>query len=662
MFAVYAESFSNDDPLSGLVVGERPEPREVPDGWTTIEVKAASLNHHDLFSLRGVGLKQEQLPMILGTDAAGLDEDGNEVVVHGVISGPGGRATRPSTRSGRCSPSATRVRWPSGSPSRVATSCPSRASLSFAEAACLPTAWLTAYRMLFTRGELRPGETVLVQGAGGGVATAAIVLGRAAGLRVLVTSRDEAKRAKALEIGAHEAFESGARLPGEGRRGDRDRREGDLVALDPLAAAGRADHHLRHDVGARPRRRRADPDLLPAAVGDRLDDGHPRRAGRAGHDARRHRRPPADRPRAADGPGARRVRGDGRGRRLRQGRVHRADGHPPAHRRRLRASARSSPSGCSSAATTLVLLARSTERAHDLRADLPDATVLVADLADAAAVEAVADQLPDSLDSVVHAAGVVDLGPVAAADHRGLAVAARGQPGRARPCSPGSACPPLRAARGTVVFVNSGAGPGRRTRTGRRTPPRSTACARWPTRCAPRSRSTASASPRSTPAAPPPPMQQKVHEQEGKEYDAVRLDRPGHRRRRDPARARPARRRDGQRPDDPAAVAAAAAGRSRAVKSGVGPAVIGVVGEEGVVVGQAQLVAEPDPHPRRAGRAGCRGIRRVTTSERVVDLVAQPRHAHPLAVDLLQCPCRRHWPCSASMTNLEVSPGVWRSQ
>ena len=62
---------------------------------------------------------------------------------------------------------------------------------------------------------------------------------------------------------------------------------------------------------------------------------------------------------------------------------------------------------------SLLLLARSTERAHDLRAELPDATVLVADLADAAAVEAVADQLPDSLDSVVHAAGVVDLGPVA---------------------------------------------------------------------------------------------------------------------------------------------------------------------------------------------------------------------------------------------------------
>ena len=76
MFAVYAESFSSDDPLSGLVVGERPGP-ELPDGWATVSVKAASLNHHDLWSLRGVGLREESLPMILGCDAAGLDEDGD---------------------------------------------------------------------------------------------------------------------------------------------------------------------------------------------------------------------------------------------------------------------------------------------------------------------------------------------------------------------------------------------------------------------------------------------------------------------------------------------------------------------------------------------------------------------------------------------------------
>src|SRR3954462_6211131 len=87
MFAVYADKFSKDDPLSALQVGERPDP-EVPDGWTTVPVKAASLNHHDLFSLRGVGLREEQLPMILGCDAAGYDEEGNEVVVHAVVSDP----------------------------------------------------------------------------------------------------------------------------------------------------------------------------------------------------------------------------------------------------------------------------------------------------------------------------------------------------------------------------------------------------------------------------------------------------------------------------------------------------------------------------------------------------------------------------------------------
>jgi NADPH:quinone reductase-like Zn-dependent oxidoreductase len=85
--------------------------------------------------------------------------------------------------------------------------------LSFEEAACLPTAWLTAYRMLFTNAGTRPGDSVLVQGAGGGVATAAIVLGRAAGLRVFATSRHQDKRERAVELGAEAAFEAGARLP-----------------------------------------------------------------------------------------------------------------------------------------------------------------------------------------------------------------------------------------------------------------------------------------------------------------------------------------------------------------------------------------------------------------------------------------------------------------
>lgn len=214
MFAVYADSFatSSDDPLKGLVVGERPDP-VAPGGWTTVTVKAASLNHHDLWSLRGVGLKAEALPMILGCDAAGYDEDGNEVVVHAVVSDPdwSGDETFDPRRSLLSERHQGTFADQVVVPRRNVV--PKPASMSFEEAACLPTAWLTAYRMLFTQGGLKAGDTVLVQGAGGGVATALIALARAGGLRVLATSRDEAKRAKALELGAHEVFESGARLP-----------------------------------------------------------------------------------------------------------------------------------------------------------------------------------------------------------------------------------------------------------------------------------------------------------------------------------------------------------------------------------------------------------------------------------------------------------------
>jgi NADPH:quinone reductase-like Zn-dependent oxidoreductase len=171
------------------------------------------LNHHDLWSLRGVGLRQDRLPMILGCDAAGLDEDGNEVVVHAIINDPlwTGEETLDPKRSILSELHQGTFAEYVIVPKR--NLIPKPASLSFAEAACLPTAWLTAYRMLFTQGGLKAGDTVLVQGAGGGVATALIKLARAAGLKVLATSRDEAKRARALEIGAHEVFETGARMP-----------------------------------------------------------------------------------------------------------------------------------------------------------------------------------------------------------------------------------------------------------------------------------------------------------------------------------------------------------------------------------------------------------------------------------------------------------------
>ncbi|MBO0655010.1 zinc-binding dehydrogenase [Streptomyces triculaminicus] len=210
MFAAYAARIDRDQPLNGLVLGERPEPEARP-GWTTVTVKAASLNHHDLWSLRGVGLGEESLPMILGCDAAGVDEDGNEVVLHSVI-GQSGHGVGPDEPR-----SILTERYQGTFAERVAVPAwnvlPKPKELSFEEAACLPTAWLTAYRMLFTKAGVRPGQSVLVQGAGGGVATAAIVLAAAAGLRVFATSRDKAKRERAVELGAEAAYEPGARLP-----------------------------------------------------------------------------------------------------------------------------------------------------------------------------------------------------------------------------------------------------------------------------------------------------------------------------------------------------------------------------------------------------------------------------------------------------------------
>jgi NADPH:quinone reductase-like Zn-dependent oxidoreductase len=212
MHAAYAARIDPENPLDALVVGDLLAP-DVPAGWTTVNVRASALNHHDLWSLRGVGLAAEQLPMILGCDAAGVTDDGEEVVVHSVISSPEWRGDE------TLDPKRTLLseRYQGTLAERVAVPrrnlVPKPAGLSFDEAACMPTAWLTAYRMLFTQAQAQPGSTVLVQGAGGGVATALIVLGAAAGIRMWATTRDPKKGELARELGADEVVESGARLP-----------------------------------------------------------------------------------------------------------------------------------------------------------------------------------------------------------------------------------------------------------------------------------------------------------------------------------------------------------------------------------------------------------------------------------------------------------------
>jgi NADPH:quinone reductase-like Zn-dependent oxidoreductase len=213
VLAAYATAIDPEDPLAGFEVGEL-EPPAPPEDWVTVDVRAAALNHHDVWALKGSGLGAEQLPMVLGCDAAGVDPDDNDVIVHALVGDPAwpGEETDDPRRSILSERHPGTLAEAVSVPRRNLVAKPE--SLTFAEAACLPTAYLTAFRMLFTRARLLPGETVLVQGAGGGVATAAIILAAAAGIRVWATSRSEQKRELAQTLGADAAFETGERLPG----------------------------------------------------------------------------------------------------------------------------------------------------------------------------------------------------------------------------------------------------------------------------------------------------------------------------------------------------------------------------------------------------------------------------------------------------------------
>jgi NADPH:quinone reductase-like Zn-dependent oxidoreductase len=151
--------------------------------------------------------------MVLGCDGSGVDAQGNDVVVHAVIGDPAAGNGDETLDPGRTLLSekhpGTLAEWV-GVPARNLV--PKPPQLSYAEAACLPTAWLTAYRMLVTRGRLAEGDLVLVQGAGGGVATAAVILAQSLGATVYATSRDPAKRERVESLGAA-ALEPGAKVP-----------------------------------------------------------------------------------------------------------------------------------------------------------------------------------------------------------------------------------------------------------------------------------------------------------------------------------------------------------------------------------------------------------------------------------------------------------------
>jgi NADPH:quinone reductase-like Zn-dependent oxidoreductase len=184
-----------------------------------ISIRAASINHLDLFLAHGLQ-RDVTPPRVIAADGAGVVEAstvagwkaGDEVVVYPVVCDWECEWCR-AGENVRCPHFGVVGEHSDGTACELlhidARNVFARPkALSWEEAAAFPLTFLTAWRMLTTRARLRPGEKVLVVGAGAGVAVAAIRIARHLGARVFATSRSEAKRQKALEAGAEAAFDS----------------------------------------------------------------------------------------------------------------------------------------------------------------------------------------------------------------------------------------------------------------------------------------------------------------------------------------------------------------------------------------------------------------------------------------------------------------------
>lgn len=213
MEAIYVAEPNPTQPLAALAVGTFPGQLTAPGPeWELVTITATSLNHHDVWSLRGVGLRADFLPMVLGTDGVGKTSDGTQVLIHSVIADYRTYSDETldphrSLLSERYPGTFAEQVWV---PKRNLIALPP--FLSASEGACLPTAYLTAFRLLTTAGGLEPGMRVLIQGATGAVASAALILARGMGAHVSVSSRSEAGRKFAAQHGAHEVIEVGQRI------------------------------------------------------------------------------------------------------------------------------------------------------------------------------------------------------------------------------------------------------------------------------------------------------------------------------------------------------------------------------------------------------------------------------------------------------------------
>jgi len=228
MRALYFEEHGGTDKLR---CGDRPLP-EPPPGWVRVRLRTAALNHLDLFVLRGMPGVPVGLPHIGGADGAGL-VDAVGAMVEGVELGQE-VVFDPGQSCGSCEQcrkgehslcvrfgvlgEQTDGTFAEAALVQAAALAPRPQHLSWQESAAFGLTFLTAWRMLFTRGRLAPGESVLIHGIGGGVSLACLQLATMVGARVLVTSRSESKLQRALAMGASDGLLAEAGVAREVRR------------------------------------------------------------------------------------------------------------------------------------------------------------------------------------------------------------------------------------------------------------------------------------------------------------------------------------------------------------------------------------------------------------------------------------------------------------